>query len=36
MYGREVTRGEILHGGVAVPESAHGLIEELGSYPANH
>jgi lipid-binding SYLF domain-containing protein len=36
MYGRDVSRGEILHGGVAVPESARGLIEELGSYPANH
>ena len=34
MYGSNVTRREILHGGVAVPESAHRLLEELGSYPA--
>lgn len=35
MYGRNVTHGEILHGRVAVPESAHRLVEELGSYPAD-
>ena len=26
MYGRDVTHEEILHGGVAVPESAHSLV----------
>jgi lipid-binding SYLF domain-containing protein len=36
MYGSNVTRGEILRGGVAVPESARGLLEELNSYPARH
>jgi lipid-binding SYLF domain-containing protein len=35
MYGSNVTRDEILHGRVAVPESAHRLVEELGSYPSN-
>ena len=35
MYGSNVTRGEILHGGVAAPESAHALLEELGGYAAN-
>ena len=35
MYGPKVTRREILHGGVAAPESAHRLLEELGSYPAH-
>jgi lipid-binding SYLF domain-containing protein len=35
MYGPNVTRGEILHGKVAVPESARSLVEELGRYPAN-
>jgi lipid-binding SYLF domain-containing protein len=35
MYGAKVTRREILHGGVAAPESAHGLLEELGGYPAH-
>jgi lipid-binding SYLF domain-containing protein len=34
MYGRDVTHAEILRGGVAVPESAHRLVEELGRYPA--
>ena len=34
MYGPNATRREILHGGVAAPESAHRLLEELGSYPA--
>jgi len=33
MYGSKVTRGEILHGKVAVPESAHRLLEELARYP---
>jgi lipid-binding SYLF domain-containing protein len=32
MYGPNVTRGEILHGKTAVPESAHSLLDELGSY----
>src|SRR5664279_1513654 len=35
MYGPKATRREILHGGVAAPESAHRLLEELGSYPAH-
>jgi lipid-binding SYLF domain-containing protein len=35
MYGPKVTRREILHGGVAAPDSAHPLLEELGSYPAH-
>jgi lipid-binding SYLF domain-containing protein len=35
MYGHNVTRGEILHGRVAVPASAHRLVAELGEYPAN-
>ena len=34
MYGPNATRREILHGGVAAPESAHRLLEELGGYPA--
>ena len=34
MYGRDVTHAEILQGTVAVPESAHRLVEELGRYPA--
>ena len=33
MYGN-VSRGEILHGGAAVPESAHRLVEELSQYPS--
>jgi lipid-binding SYLF domain-containing protein len=33
MYGSKVTRGEILHGKVAVPESAHRLLAELARYP---
>lgn len=32
MYGDDVNRHEILHGKVAVPESARGLVEELGGY----
>ena len=32
MYGNDVTRHEILHGKVAVPESARALVEELGGY----
>ena len=35
MYGPKATRREILRGGVAAPESAHRLLEELGSYPAH-
>jgi lipid-binding SYLF domain-containing protein len=34
MYGADVTRAEILHGGVAVPEAAQRLLHELGEYPA--
>jgi lipid-binding SYLF domain-containing protein len=34
MYGEHVTRGEILHGGTPVPESAHRLLEELSQYPS--
>ena len=34
MYGANVTRREILHGEVAVPESARRLLAELGRYPA--
>jgi lipid-binding SYLF domain-containing protein len=34
MYGSEVTHEEILGGRLAAPESAHRLLEELGSYPA--
>jgi lipid-binding SYLF domain-containing protein len=34
MYGANVTRREILHGGVAVPESAQRLLQELAAYPA--
>jgi len=34
MYGHEVTHEEILGGRMAVPESAHRLIEELDSYPS--
>ena len=33
MYGRNVTHEEILHGKVAVPESAHRLLAELARYP---
>jgi lipid-binding SYLF domain-containing protein len=33
MYGHDVTHHEILHGGVAVPEAAQRLLEELGRYP---
>ena len=33
MYGN-VSRGEILHGGTAAPESAQRLIEELSQYPS--
>jgi lipid-binding SYLF domain-containing protein len=36
MYGHNVTHGEILHGKVKVPESAHHLLQELSRYPANH
>jgi len=32
MYGDDVNRHEILDGKVAVPESARGLVEELGGY----
>ncbi|MGC2272410.1 MAG: lipid-binding SYLF domain-containing protein [Candidatus Sulfotelmatobacter sp.] len=32
IYGRAVTRREILDGKVAVPASARGLVEELGGY----
>ena len=32
MYGDDVNRHEILNGKVAVPESARGLVEELGGY----
>ncbi len=35
MYGGDVTHQEILHGKLAVPESAHRLLAELGRYPAN-
>jgi len=35
MYGSNVTRREILHGGITVPEPAQRLVEELGSYPAH-
>ena len=35
MYGSNVTRQEILHGKVPVPESARRLLEELGRYPAH-
>ena len=35
MYGSNVTRGEILHGKVAVPEPAQSLLEELGNFPAH-
>jgi len=35
MYRHDVTREEILSGRMAVPESAHRLIEELDSYPSN-
>jgi lipid-binding SYLF domain-containing protein len=34
MYGSDVTREEILHGKVAVPESARRLLENLAKYPA--
>ena len=34
MYGANITRGEILHGGVAVPEAARRLLRELAAYPA--
>ena len=34
MYGPNVTKQEILHGRVAVPEDAHALVRELASYPA--
>ena len=34
MYGANVTRQEILHGGVAVPEPAQRLLQELAEYPA--
>jgi lipid-binding SYLF domain-containing protein len=34
MYGDNVTRREILHGGVAVPEAARRLLHELAEYPA--
>jgi lipid-binding SYLF domain-containing protein len=30
MYGRDVTHEEILHGKVAVPESARRLLADLG------
>lgn len=32
MYGDDVNRHEILDGKVAVPESARGLVDELGGY----
>ena len=35
MYGSNVTRGEILHGKVAVPEPARGLLDELAQYHAH-
>jgi len=35
MYGSEVTHQEILGGKMAVPASAHRLIEELDSYPSH-
>jgi SH3 domain-containing YSC84-like protein 1 len=35
MYGSDVTRQEILHGKVAVPESARRLLENLAKYPAH-
>jgi len=35
MYGHDVTHEEILGGKMAVPASAHRLIEELDSYPSN-
>jgi lipid-binding SYLF domain-containing protein len=34
MYGRDVTHQEILEGKTAVPESARGLLADLGRYPA--
>ena len=34
MYGRDVTHQEILQGTIAVPESARGLLADLGRYPA--
>ncbi len=34
MYGRDVTHEEILHGKIAVPESARRLVADLGRYPA--
>jgi lipid-binding SYLF domain-containing protein len=34
MYGSDVTHQEILHGKVAVPESARRLLEELAKYPS--
>jgi lipid-binding SYLF domain-containing protein len=35
MYGSQVTRDQILHGRVAVPASARGLLVELRRYPAH-
>ena len=35
MYGHDVTHEEILGGGMAVPASAHRLIEELDGYPSH-
>jgi lipid-binding SYLF domain-containing protein len=35
MYGPNVTREQILHGGSPVPPAARRLLVELGSYPAN-
>ena len=35
MYGHNVTHEEILGGRMAVPKSAHRLIEELDSYPSH-
>jgi lipid-binding SYLF domain-containing protein len=35
MYGSKVTRGEILHGKVAVPQPARSLLAELAKYPAH-
>jgi lipid-binding SYLF domain-containing protein len=35
MYGSDVTHQEILHGKVAVPESARRLLENLAKYPAH-
>ena len=35
MYGSDVTHQEILHGKVAVPESARRLLADLAKYPAH-